>query len=499
MKNIFLIASVACSIVTFAQNDNSIATKTAETIKAEDMSKHLHILASDEYEGRETGKHGQKMAKDYLISYFKDLNFSESPNGSFEQKFPLLEQQSNGISFTIDGTEYKMNKDFYVRPAIWPNVKISTDILFVGYGTEADYASLNVEKSTVVILGDSPEKMDKEWTLSDKIELAKSKGAKAILVHTSKFEGTLEKYEHYFSKPSTDLAESADNKQFIPVLNIGNTVLKSVCKSNGVKYKKYIKKGKTSKQKPTSFELLINKETSELFGENVLAYLPGSEFPEELVIITAHYDHIGKEGELVFNGADDDGSGTVALMEIAQAFKTAYDNGNKPRRSILFMPVSGEEKGLLGSKYYANNPIFPLETTVANLNIDMIGRLDKKHEDNPDYVYLIGSDKLSSELHSISEEINKTTTQLELDYTFNDENDPNRFYYRSDHYNFAKNGIPVIFYFCGVHEDYHKATDTVEKIDFQKMEKIAKLVFYTAWELANRDERIEVDKEAEEK
>lgn len=193
---------------------------------------------------------------------------------------------------------------------------------------------------------------------------------------------------------------------------------------------------------------MINKETSELLGENVLAYLPGSEFPDELVIITAHYDHIGKEGELVFNGADDDGSGTVALMEIAQAFKTAYDNGYKPRRSILFMPVSGEEKGLLGSKYYANNPIFPLETTIANLNIDMIGRLDKKHEDNPDYVYLIGSDKLSSELHSISEEVNKTTTQLELDYTFNDENDPNRFYYRSDHYNFAKNGIPVIFIFA---------------------------------------------------
>ena len=212
-----------------------------------------------------------------------------------------------------------------------------------------------------------------------------------------------------------------------------------------------------------------------------------------MVVLTAHYDHIGKEGDKVFNGADDDGTGTVTMLEIAQAFQQAVADGKGPKRSILIMPVSGEEKGLLGSKYYSDNPVFPLENTVANLNVDMIGRYDENHEKGDNYVYLIGSDKLSSELHEVSESVNELYTNIELDYTFNDENDPNRFYYRSDHYNFAKNNVPVIFYFSGVHEDYHKETDTVEKIDYEKTARIARLVFYMAWELANREERIQLD------
>ncbi|MBL4710134.1 MAG: M28 family peptidase, partial [Flavobacteriales bacterium] len=239
--------------------------------------------------------------------------------------------------------------------------------------------------------------------------------------------------------------------------------------------------------------LHIDKPTKELTSENVLAYIPGKELKDELIVITAHYDHIGKEGDVVFNGADDDGTGTVSLLELAEAFQIAIKKGFHPKRSILIMPVSGEEKGLLGSKYYTNNPIFPLENTVANLNIDMIGRYDEHHLKDSNYVYLIGSDKLSKELHELSEKVNNLYTKIGLDYKFNEENDPNRFYYRSDHYNFAKNNIPVIFYFSGVHEDYHKSTDTVEKIDYKKTEKIARLVFMTAWELANRKERIKLD------
>ena len=224
-----------------------------------------------------------------------------------------------------------------------------------------------------------------------------------------------------------------------------------------------------------------------------MGFIQGSDLKEELIIITAHYDHLGKHDSLLFNGADDNGSGTAAVMEIAEAFMLAKKEGKGPRRSVLIMPVSGEEKGLLGSKYYTDNPIYPLKKTVANLNIDMIGRLDDFHA-TPDYVYLIGADKLSQELHDISEQINKEYIGLNLDYTFNSKDDPNKFYYRSDHYNFAKNNIPVIFYFNGVHDDYHKVTDTVEKIDFKKIETINRLVFLTAWELANRDQRIDVDK-----
>tara|TARA_B100001113_G_scaffold344096_1_gene332093 strand:+ start:479 stop:1507 length:1029 start_codon:yes stop_codon:yes gene_type:complete len=227
-------------------------------------------------------------------------------------------------------------------------------------------------------------------------------------------------------------------------------------------------------------------------GENVLGFIKGTDISDEILIITAHYDHLGKHDTLLFNGADDNASGTSAIMEIAEAFMIAKKEGRGPRRSILIMAVAGEEKGLLGSEHYTKNPVYPLEKTVANLNIDMIGRVDHYH-DTSGYIYLIGSDMLSQDLHNLSEKINKKYIGLDLDYMFNSEDDPNKYYYRSDHYNFAKNNIPVIFYFNGLHDDYHKVTDTIEKIDFNKMETITRLIFLTAWEIANREERIKLD------
>ena len=235
----------------------------------------------------------------------------------------------------------------------------------------------------------------------------------------------------------------------------------------------------------------VFKSNQIIRGENVLGFIEGSDLKEELIIITAHYDHLGKHDSLIFNGADDDASGVAGAMEIAEAFMLAKKDGKGPRRSILIMPVSGEEKGLLGSKYYTDNPVYPLNNTIANLNIDMIGRLDDWHSTG-NYVYLIGSDRLSNDLHNINEEVNNKYTKLDLDYKYNDEEDPNRYYYRSDHYNFAKNNIPVIFYFNGVHEDYHRPSDTIEKLDFSKIKTISKLVFLTAWELANREEKIKL-------
>lgn len=229
-------------------------------------------------------------------------------------------------------------------------------------------------------------------------------------------------------------------------------------------------------------------------SENVVAIIPGSVWPQEYIVLSAHYDHVGAKGDTIYNGADDDGSGTVALLEIAQAFKKAQDQGMGPKRSIVFLHVTGEEIGLYGSRYYTENPIYPLEQTVCNLNTDMIGRIDPNKAGNDNYIYLIGSDKLSQELHDLSENVNQEFSQLELDYTFNDENDPNRFYYRSDHYNFAKNNVPIIFYFNGVHEDYHQPTDTPDKIEYPLMSKRAQLIFHTAWEVANQEKRIVADK-----
>ena len=228
--------------------------------------------------------------------------------------------------------------------------------------------------------------------------------------------------------------------------------------------------------------------------ENVAAIIKGDVYPNEYIVLTAHLDHVGIEDGEIYNGADDDGSGSMALLEIAQAFKLAELDGNKPKRSIVILHVSAEEKGLLGSKYYAENPLYPLNETITNLNVDMIGRTDPTREsDNDNYIYLIGTDRLSSMLHETSEKVNSRTVNLELDYRFNAWDDPNRFYERSDHFNFAKNNIPVIFYFSGTHEDYHGPGDTPDKIRYDLLTQRSRLIFHTAWEIANMDISIEVD------
>jgi hypothetical protein len=250
----------------------------------------------------------------------------------------------------------------------------------------------------------------------------------------------------------------------------------------------------------------------EVDSENVIAIIRGSEKPDEYLVLTAHLDHvgygrtgsrsrdayIGEVKERIHNGADDDGSGTVAMLEIAQAFKEASKKGKGPKRSIIFLHVTGEEKGLLGSAYYADNPIYPLANTVTNLNLDMIGRIDPTRKgDKREYIYIIGSDHDSQDLHALSEQTNLETVNIDLDYRYNAKDDPNRFYYRSDHYNFAKNGIPIIFYFSGTHPDYHLPSDTPDKIEYDLLELRSKLVFYTAWNIANRDKRIALDPKPE--
>ena len=230
-------------------------------------------------------------------------------------------------------------------------------------------------------------------------------------------------------------------------------------------------------------------------SENIWAFIKGSEKPDEILVISAHYDHVGMKNGKIYNGADDDGSGTVALLEIAQAFKEAQKKGHGPKRSILFLHVTGEEHGLHGSRYYSENPLFPLANTVADINIDMIGRRDTLHPNTNNYIYVIGSDRLSSELHTINEEVNAKYTKLDFDYKYNDRNDPERIYYRSDHYNFAKKGIPSIFFFNGIHADYHLPSDTPDKIEYDALAKRTQLAFALAWELANRPERIKVDRD----
>jgi hypothetical protein len=259
------------------------------------------------------------------------------------------------------------------------------------------------------------------------------------------------------------------------------------------------KKNGLRKMKPVKATFVSEVTEDIVKSENVMGFLEGGDKKNEVLLITAHYDHIGKisagSGDLVNNGADDDGSGTVTVLQLATAFAQAKKEGHGPRRSILFMTVSAEELGLYGSEYYTDtNPVVPLNQTVVDLNIDMIGRWDAEHVGKAPYVYVIGADKLSSELQEINVRNNERYTKLEFDYTYNDENHPTNLYQRSDHWNFAKHRVPIIFYFDGIHGDYHKVSDEVEKIDFELLAKRGQCVFYTAWEIANRDGKLRVDK-----
>ena len=524
LLSIVIVASSGWVSVLGSTPIDSTAIKYGNTIKSEDLSKHLHILASDSFLGRETGQPGQKLAADYISKQFSSFNIAPVNNdqikGSYFQKFPLEVQSPYGAAITLGGTQFEFLEDFYYFPG-FDDLELTTDdVIFLGYGIKDerydDYGTNDVTGKVLLVFAGEPmdkkgrslitgEKGESRWTTNWRLKrkIAKEENAAALIIIPNDFFGSLENWRHYIEKPQLKLILEDDTSKSkrIPTFYISPNIAAKFFEPLGKKFtkkkikRKIAKKGlPISKAMEGSFKIKVARERSKLSSENVLGYIEGSDKKEEVLIITAHYDHLGVQDEVIFNGADDDGSGTVALIEMAQAFAEAKSQGHGPRRSILFMPVAGEEKGLLGSKYYVNNPVFPLENTIANLNIDMIGRLDTQHTGNPNYVYLIGADKLSTDLHNISAQSNEDYTKLELDYTYNDPNDPNRFYYRSDHYNFASNGIPVIFYFTGIHEDYHKSTDTVDKIDFNKMEKITRLVFFTAWVLANREERIQVDK-----
>jgi hypothetical protein len=504
-------------MASWAQID-TIALKYSATINKTDLRAHLEILASDEYEGRETGFKGQKMAAEYIAAYFRELGIEPIVKGSYFQTFPLKTVSSSGSTISFNGDEFKFIDDFFFWPGFDDSKTTVDEIVFAGYGISSDsyddYASLDVKGKVVMVLDNEPfdkngnslitgsDEMSERGEWKTKRNHAQKQGAKAMIIIKDKYSKYVGRVKYYLQSPNMRLDyEEARGEDVMATYFIRPEIADKLMDAGGAKSLSKIKAKISKKGKPVSAKISVNltidaqRNIQHYESDNVLAYIEGSDetLKKEIIVITAHYDHVGmKDGE-VYNGADDDGSGTCTALELAQAFKMAKDEGFGVRRSVLIMTVSGEEKGLLGSEWYSEFPIFPLENTVVDLNIDMIGRVDEQHADDENYIYLIGADKLSTELHAISEQANATYTGLALDYTYNDPEDPNRFYYRSDHYNFAKHGIPVIFYFSGVHEDYHQPGDDVDKIMFDKMVKIGKLIFHTAWELANRDERIVVD------
>lgn len=512
----FLMTSLAYAGYSWSQD--SIAERYAREITAERLKTHLYILAHDSLEGRETGMPGQKKAATYIADYFSSLGVPPSLNGSYFQEFPLKTTKLNGVKLAVNGRSYTYLDDFFFFPG-FDLRELKGDAVFIGYGiddpTYSDYTAVDVKDRVVFMLDGEPfdakgvslvsgSTTASEWTddWRRKRDVAREKGAKAVLMVNNDYRRYIGRMRYWLDNPALSLdRQREEGEEVIPMGYMAPDAFDRLLADGKLRSaadaEQRISKGKKMrKQRFVNVALAMDVALDRLSSENVLCYISGNdpEVRHELLVITAHYDHIGMSEKGVFNGADDDGSGTVAVLEMARAFKLAADEGNGPRRSVLLMTVSGEEKGLLGSEWYVSSPVFPLEHTVANLNVDMIGRMDDRHED-PNYIYLIGSDRLSTDLHRISEEANERHTGLKLDYTYNAVDDPNRFYYRSDHYNFAKNGIPVIFYFSGVHEDYHGVGDTADKIMYDKMETVTRLIFHTAWDLLNADHRPVVDVE----
>ena len=493
------------------------AYKFATTISSKEIAEHLSVLSSDEYEGRETGRPGNEKAAAYLSAYFEKLGLPQiGDKESYYQPVSFtFTSWTKGI-LKIGNEKLKLLRDFVAFPQkSYGDSFEANEIIFAGYGIEdkdySDYIDQDVNGKVVMVFDGEPVDLSGKSLLtgSDQLStwstdhqkkstLAKEKGARLLIIVSNDLKRIIDENRSQILNRITQLGiYTEDELTGVNTVFISPKIAERIL---GDQRESIIKQrdalvatgqGKIHSKIKTDiiFESKIQRRTLE--GNNVLGYIEGESKKDEVIIVSAHYDHVGMKGDEVYNGADDNASGTTALLEIAEAFATAKRLDQGPERSILFILVTGEEKGLLGSEYYAENPIFEISQTVADINVDMIGRRGKEYEKTKQpYIYVIGSDRISQDLHDVNELVNERYSKLLLDYKYNDEKDPNRFYYRSDHYNFAKKGIPSIFFFSGVHSDYHRISDTFDKIDLSLMTKRTQHIFHLTWELANRDERI---------
>ena len=502
----------------FAQNDP--AATYAGQITGKNLQKHLSIIASAEMEGRETGTEGQRKAAAYIEAQFKAMGLQSVPalNG-YQQFYPLYQDSLLTTSLTAGGKDAIFGTDFIAPLNANETGKFKAKkLIFIGYGIDdklySDYTNADVKGKVVVFMLGEPKKDGKflisgttrgsEWSfpgISKKLATAAAKGAVGALVINPQQESFNQRAVDNSKKTGVYFPRANDAKMINYALLshafartiLGNdfaidTIIATAKRGEMLKINGFEKKYKTS--------FSFDKYRNTINASNVVGIIEGTDKKDEYIFLTGHYDHLGMRNGKIYYGADDDGSGTVAVINMAEAFMKAANEGYRPRRTIVFMTVSGEEKGLWGSEYYSDHPFYPLDKTSVNLNTDMVGRIDteRKTADSLNYVYVIGHDKLSSELPIINEGVNNKYTQLVLDYKFDDPADPNRIYFRSDHYNFARKGVPILFFYDGMlKSDYHQPGDTVDKIYWDLYEKRVKMIFHTAWEMANRDSMLKRD------
>ena len=518
---VLLLAALSVATGTGAANLPLPTAEATSSITTRDLRKHLSFLASEELGGRYTLSPSSRVAARYLASQLESYGYrGAAKDGSFFQRVPLSyrDVDRSGSRVTLNTAEGK--REFGFADAFLAEVpvdmSISGGLVFVRYGISSpkngydDYAGLNVKGKIVVMTDGTPESL-KGVALASQEQADASALAHgaigAIRIPDAQTLVTWEQLKIWLGgQQQLGLPQRKTlSGKALPQINAGPDLIKAIAKLMGKESNDLV----ASVSKLRSVEIAANAEIKlrvdvkeAPLAQNVAGILEGADpkLKDEYVVVSAHYDHLktGDRGE-VYHGADDDGSGTVSVLEIAQAFSL----GPRPKRSILIVFHTGEELGLFGSEYNTDyEPVVPLDRLVADLNIDMVGRSRAAGNDDPrdvhltdkDSIYIIGADKLSTELNKLSEETNLATSRLNFDYKYNDEKHPERFYYRSDHYNYAKHGIPIIFYFTGVHRDYHKPSDVVEKIDFEKMERIDRMIFAVGWRVANLDHRLVVDK-----
>ena len=485
MKKFLVIVLALSTLNSFAQK-NVKPGVYAKTITPADLKKRLYIVASADMQGRETATEGQRKAAAYIESQFKSLGLQPGNTDSYQLFYNVYQDSLTDAALEVNGQSFQLDKDFNASINNIPATMRFSEIVFVGSNATDSLKKANLAGKAVMIIGGLPQGFRGGQTGIYGTLL--SKGVAAILSVGNNYPRTSAASRKGFQSTSL-FRRNVSPQTFTVSENVAKTILGSDydnAKSNSSLLKTY-----------TAEVLLdVKKTTLTAQSSDVIGVLPGTDLNDEYLVVSAHYDHLGVRNGAIYYGADDDGSGTVSIIQIAQAFAKAKAEGKGPRRSLIFLANSGEEEGLWGSDYYTSHPTFPLEKTTADLNIDMIGRTDssRKAGDSSNYVYVVGDDKLSTDLRTISEAVNKKYLKMELDYKFNDPNDRQRIYFRSDHYNFAKHGVPIIFYYDGMlGADYHKPTDTPDKINYNLMAKRAQLVFYTAWEMANRNDMLKRD------
>lgn len=500
IKKLLLLCLPFATTLAMAQKTDESA-RYAELITKQGLKEKLSVIASAEMEGRETASPGQRRAAEYIEEQFKKMGLKPGNGKSYQQLFPVYQDIMSGQVLRVNGRNFTWDQDYSFSTQSVPNGEgIFHNLVFAGYGVVDsatrvnDYAGLNVKGKVVIVLDGGMPAVPGRGAFGvtiAKIMTARNNGAAGLLIVSQDFPRKIPTalkgrmtLQPATAPPSTFFTATISDE--VASALIGRTYRVPFAQLKEVNKGNYI----------AELKIGATKTSQALESSNVIGILPGTDKKDEYVFLTGHYDHLGRTGNVIYYGADDDGSGTVTVLQMAEAFTAAAKKGNKPRRTIIFMTVSGEEKGLLGSEYYADHPTVDLEKASVDLNTDMVGRTDteRKTGDSLNYVYVIGHDKLSSDLVGINEGVNNKYTNLVLDYKYDDPNDRNRIYYRSDHYNFAKKGVPILFFYDGMLlADYHRPTDTIEKINFDLMEKRARMIFHTAWEIANRDAMLKRD------